>query len=183
MGIFSIFSKNSEAPRTDRVWMTSATKLKGCMDYLKENRPDLCIAWFEDTYKMFNRYLNEENNMNIEIRMAAPMHTHQLENRRVVFLEHYPLYKKEAHLLSEKNAAGICFMNALDNTIFQLFGGNIEKMMRGMGVEENDYIESGLVSKSIISAQKRLEKNVPNDFYARSGSEWLQNYSLQYRKR
>jgi hypothetical protein len=182
MGIFSLFNKNSVVPRTDLVWITSAAKLKGTLDYLAKNSADLCVAWFEETHRVFNRYLIEENNIHIEIKMAESLRLYDLNNKTAVFLEHHPVYTKEAGLLSDNKPANVCFMNSLDDTIFQLFGGNIANLMRSMGLEDDQYIENSLVSTSVIKAQKKLEKNIREDFHARSGEEWMDRYRTYYQQ-
>jgi hypothetical protein len=175
MGIFSL-SGNSAVQRTDLVWLTQAAKLKGTLDYLAKNRTDMCIAWFEETYRAYKQFVNEENQVTIEITLAESLAPYHLNDKNAVFLEHYPLYAKEANLLSEMKAANVCFMNSLDDAIFQLFGGNIAQMMRGMGLEEGQYIENKMVSSAVMRAQKKVEKNNRDVFYARSGSEWLEQY-------
>ena len=182
MSILSMFNINPAATRIDHVWLTDAAMMKGIIKHLSENKTDLCIAWFEDTREKFNRFLNTENHMNMQITMAESLTPQSLDNRIVVFLEHYPLHAKESALLSGKKAAKIFFMSSLEDVIFQLFGGNIAGMMRSMGLPEDEFIESGLVSSAITRAQKRLQKKVKNDFHARSGAEWMHWYKIQYGK-
>jgi hypothetical protein len=182
MGIFSLFNKKPIVPRTDLVWLTSAAKCKGILDYLKKNRIDLCVAWFEETQRAFNRYLNEENHMNIEIKMAESLRLYDLNNKTAVFLEHYPLYTREANLLSDNKPENVCFMNSLDDTFFQLYRGNMTKLMQSMGLEEDQYIEDGLVSKAVIQAQKRLDKKIRDDFHARSAEEWMDRFRTYYQQ-
>lgn len=180
MGIFSLFSRNSQAPCTDLVWLTPEAKLRGTLKYISENKPGLCIAWFDDTRDRFYRCLNEENNMNIDIKSGSFLQPYHLENKNVVFLEHYPLYTKEAALLSGSNAASISFMNSFDDPVLKIFGSNITDIMRRLGLEEDQAVESPLVSRAIINARKRIEKKVRNDFHARSGAEWLEKYRSEY---
>jgi len=182
MGIFDVFNKISAVPRTDLVWITSAAKQKGAVDYLTKNRPDLCVAWFEQTQRTFNRHLNEENHLNIEIKLAGSMRLYDLNNKTAVFLEHYPVYSKEANLLSEYRPAHVCFLNSLDDPLFQLFGGNIASLMRGLGLGEDEYIENDMVRNAVMKAQKKLEKKFRDDFYARSGEEWMEMFRTYHQQ-
>jgi hypothetical protein len=182
MGIFDVFNKISAVPRTDLVWITSAAKQKGALDYLTKNRPDLCLAWFEQTQRTFNRHLNEENHMNIEIKLAGSMRLFDLNKKTAVFLEHYPVYSKEANLLSEYRPDHVCFLNSLDDSIFQLFGGNVASLMRGLGLGEDEYIENDMVGNAVMKAQKKLEKKFRDDFYARSGEEWMEMYRTYHQR-
>jgi hypothetical protein len=185
MGIFDLFKKNQVVPRIDFVWFSSAAKLNGTLDYLSKNRPDLCVAWFEETHRVFNRCFNEERHMNIEIKMAKYLRPHDLNNKNVVFLEHYPLYTREANLLSDNRynkPAYLCFMCSLDDTFFHLYRGSIEKIVRSLGLGEYDYIESRMVSNAVITAQKKLDKKIREDFNARSGEEWMEMYRTYYKQ-
>lgn len=183
MGIFSLFSKTGSVPRTDLIWITAAAKLKGTPACLGNNRPDLCIAWFEETERTYNRILNEENQMNIGIKMAGSLRSFDCSGKTAVFLEHYPLYSREAALIEDYRPARVCFMNSLDDPLFQLFGGNIASLMRSLGLGEEEFIENDMVSNAVIKAQKKVEKRIRDDFYARSGQEWIETYRTYHGQR
>ncbi len=178
MGFFGLFNKNAYVARVDLLWLTPAVKLKGTLAYLDSTMTDLCVAWFEETYQAFTRYLNEEHRMNMDIRIADSITQNEIRNRKVVFLEHYPLYTKETKLISGCNPASIAFMNSLEDVLFCIFGGNMENVMRSLGLGENDFVENAMISKSIIRAQRRLEKGIRNEFNARSAAEWLSWYRI-----
>jgi hypothetical protein len=182
MGIFDFLTGKKAAPKTDIVWINREAMYKSCAGFISEYKPDIYIAWFNDTVENFNRLLNEEKGMNIQIKTGGALQPYHLDNKKILFLEHYPLYSKEIYLLTGNRPVKICFINSLDDVIFQLFGGNIASIMRGLGLDENEYIENTLVSKSIINAQKRLEKKVSNDFHARSAEEWLNNYRIYFQQ-
>ncbi len=183
MGIFNLFKKNTSVPRVDLVWLTSEAKLKGTLDYLKQNRTDLCVAWFVETQQAFNRHVNEENHMNIEIKMAESLRMYDLNNKSAVFLEHYPAYTREENLLATNRPSHICFMNSPEDTLFLLFEGKIRSIMQAMGVEQDQYIESDMVSSAVIKAQKKIEKRIPNDFNVRSSREWMDRFRAHYEMR
>lgn len=183
MGIFDLFKKTGPVPRTDLVWITAAAKLKWAPDYLTKDRPDLCIAWFEETRQAFNRRLNEDNRMNIEIQLAGSLGAFDCKGRTAFFLEHYPLYSREADLLVKCMPARVCFMNSLDDPLFQLFGGNIASLMRSLGLGEEEFVENDMVSNAVMKAQKKTEKKIRHDFHARSGREWIDAYRTYLRNR
>jgi len=182
MGIFSFFGNKSMAPKTDIIWITDKAMLNGCIKFFPEYKADMYIAWFDDTAEKFSRFLNEENNMNISIKTTKNLQSYQLDNKKIIFLEHYPLYSKEDNLLRSSSPVNVCFINSLDDGIFQIFRSNIANLMRTLGLDENEYIENPLVSKSIVNAQKRLEKKVKDDFYARSSEEWFYNYRINFQQ-
>ncbi len=175
MRILELFNRDAAIPRIDLVWLNRAAKLKGAVNYLAQNRTDLCVAWFEETQLIFNRCF-EENHITIPIKMADSLGLYDLNKKITVFLEHYPLYSREAHVLSKNKPQSICFMNSLDDTFFRLFGGKIEKLMRAMGIGEDENIESPMISATVIRAQKKIEKKACDDFHARSGEEWMERY-------
>ena len=99
MGILDFFSVKSAFPRTDIVWINRDAMYKNCAGFISEYRPDICIAWFTDAAERFNRLLNNEKKMNIQIKTAETLQTYHLDNKTVLFLEHYPLYSREDQLL------------------------------------------------------------------------------------
>ncbi len=181
MAFFDFF-RSSEVSRTDLVWQNMEAKRKGCLDFLKNNKFDLCIAWFEETLDLFKHFLNEENGLNIEIVLGKSLFPYSLEKKTVLFLEHYPLFSKEQNILSSKSIQRVCFMNSLDDAVLKIFGGNISQMMKTMGMSENECLEHKLISKSIIRAQKKLEKIVHRDYPSKSGDEWMNHYENIKRK-
>jgi hypothetical protein len=97
-------------------------------------------------------------------------------------LEHYPLFSKEENLLGKSKATKVWFINSLEDPILKIFSGNISKMMNTLGMDKDECIEHKLVSKSIINAQKRLEKGVWSDFFAKSGDDWVKQYQANQKK-
>ena len=182
MGLSDIFIRRPAAPRADLVWITRDAMLKCTLKFISGNKTDICVAWFDDTRERMHRFLNEENSVKIEIKSASSLQPYHLERKRVLFFEHYPLYTRESRLLSGCNAAGITFMSSFDDIILRMFGGNISGLMRRLGLEEDQYIESPMVSRAIIRAQKKLEKKVRDDFYVRSGEEWMNSYVMMHGK-
>ena len=55
----------------------------------------------------------------------------------------------------------------------------------GVPVEggEEDFIENDMVSNAVIKAQKKVEKRIRDDFYARSGQEWIETYRTYHGQR
>ena len=181
MGIFNLF-KSSSAPRNDMVWQTHEAKLEGCLKMLTAKPVDICLAWFEDTRDKFDRFLNTEHQRDIKIVMAKSLFNDYLDNKSVLFLEHYPLYSKEANLLAGKNVHEVWFLSSLGDPIFKLFGDNLLSLMQKLGMGENECIEHNMVSKSILNAQKKLEKEVWSDFSATSGDDWLRQFRSKAKK-
>jgi hypothetical protein len=55
------------------------------------------IAWFEDTLHELQVFLKDQfNSSNAILYRQATIHV--IENRKIIFVEHYPLYQKEVTL-------------------------------------------------------------------------------------
>lgn len=178
MGLFSLLRGGGSVPRTDIVWQTGESKLRGFIDHLSKNRADLYIAWFEDTREMFAGSLPAGTT----ITMAKSLQPYMLDSKHVVFLEHYPLYSRESVLLNGSRPLSVVFMNSLEDALFRLFAGNIAAVMKKLGMDENEQLESSLITGAIKNTQKRIDKKVRDDFYVRSGNEWVERYRTEYGK-
>jgi hypothetical protein len=177
MGLFDFFKK-SPVKRSDMVYQTREAKMAGCLQFIKYNKPDICIAWFDETFEQYNHLLNTENLLGIEIKMAKALFPYSLETKNVVFLEHYPLFSKEDNLLAGKKSGNVWFFSSFDDAVLKVFGSNISSVMKRMGMAEDECIEHPMISKSIINAQKKMESKSRYDFQAKSGDEWI----LQFEK-
>ena len=75
------------------------------------------------------------------------------DDRVIGFAEALPCRARVAHVLS------------LDDGLLQLFAGdNMKSMMRKLGMKEEEAIESGLVTKRIHAAQKKITKRLKNQY-------------------
>jgi hypothetical protein len=182
MGLFNAFKGSKSTPRIDMVYQTIEAKAKGCLEFLANNKIDLCVAWFENTRNEFTNLFESKPGLNIKISMATTLFPFSLDNKNVLFLEHYPLFSKEDNLLGKSRANNVWFINSLEDPIMKIFGVNISKMMEALGLGKDEFIEHKLVAKSIVNAQKKLEKGILTDFFAKSGDEWLKQFQANKKK-
>jgi hypothetical protein len=182
MGLFNVFKGSKTFPRTDMVYQTYETKAKGCVDFLKNNKIDICVAWFENTYKQYSQLFDSKPGLNTKISMANTLFPFSLDNKNILFLEHYPLFSKEDNLLGKSKANKVWFINSLEDPIMKIFGVNISKMMEALGLGKDEFIEHKLVAKSIVNAQKKLEKGIWTDFHAKSGDDWIMQFQTNKKK-
>jgi preprotein translocase subunit SecA len=101
-----------------------------------------------------------------------------------IFTEHYPVFSKEEAVIDKidtltENKAEILFYVSLDEALLQVFGSdNIKIMMQKMGLKESECIEHSFVTKSIINAQKKIEKKIGTESEASSQEDWFKkNYN------
>jgi hypothetical protein len=176
MSLFGFF-KSSLVPRIDLVWTNKEAKLKGTFEFLQKQPIDIIFAWFEETRDYFSKSIKEKYDKELEIVLAQKIFPGNLQDKRILFLEHYPVFSKEQNLLADKGIQNLWFINSLEDPILSVFKGNIGQVMKTMGLDENECLEHGLISKSIVSAQKKIEKKLRRDFHAKSGDDWIRQYT------
>ena len=159
--------------------MSKAAKLKAAGSMLKANPDCLFVAWFESTAKEFESHLNLQR-PSANLVMAHELTHDKSLNRMVVFVEHYPLPDKEQSLFSRLNLAEVPVLSALDEPLFETFGGeNITELMKKMGMKKDDIVSHAMVTKSIRRAQDKIAEKVKIDQSATSPEEW---FSINLRK-
>lgn len=96
----------------------------------------------------------------------------------LIAVEHHPLAKRDAHV--RQFAAGLPIRAtlqlhaALDDIVLRAFAGErVAEVLKTLGMKENEPIESNLVRRRIISAQKRLAAAAIDDQPASSAEEWM----------
>ncbi|MEQ9298202.1 MAG: hypothetical protein RIF33_06555 [Cyclobacteriaceae bacterium] len=103
---------------------------------------------------------------------------------QVIFMEAHPIasMQREAgnYFLDSGITSITCYVG-LDEALFQVFGGSrIANLLEKMGVEDDEPITHTMVTKSIETAQEKLEKDHPNAKDIRSSQEaWLKENGIQ----
>ncbi len=180
MGLFDFFTKKpAPLPVQDLVWMHKAAKWKGCLKLMDENPDALLVSWFPAASAELLRTAEEHKITTLpEIKDANRIMTSMVENKTVIFLEHYPLRSKEETLMQDWKTKQVYFLNAMDEPLLAHAGGQqIIDLMKKMGMADDERIENSLVSSSIITVQKKLEKSVPFESTASSSEEWFRRNS------
>jgi hypothetical protein len=92
-----------------------------------------------------------------------------------VFLEHYPLHKKETELVITWEAKEIAVYNSLDEAIFLHFGGEkITELVTKMRMPENEEISHPFITKALRNAQEKLAKKGNLEVSANSQADWFE---------
>jgi hypothetical protein len=82
-----------------------------------------------------------------------------LQNKESVFIEHYPLHKKELKLVMHWPRKKIRVLNALDEPWLAHFGGEkIIAMAKQLGMGDNEMLQHPMISKAIANAQEKIAK-------------------------
>jgi hypothetical protein len=177
--LFNLFGKKEEdAPEsifTDKTYMSTGAKTNACIALAKEQPGTLFICWFNETLKNLKAAFIENGIDETTVIDARQMHSGMLNNKTVVFAEHYPLHEKEIQLVEHWPAKKIVVYSAMDEPLFKHLGS--EKMiplMKMLGMKEEEVIEHALVSKSIIKGQAKIAGIVSIEQPANSQEEWLE---------
>jgi len=166
-------TKDTKPEMHDLVWINQKERLKGSLILLLEHPGAVLFSWFIQTRDDFEKYFIE-NGISQEIKTAGLPGLHLAPEQTVIFLEHYPIRSKEEVLIKDWNVKQIIFLNALDEPLFQQFGGErMIQMMKTLGVKEGEFLEHSLITKSIENAQHKLEKKVSFESHANSAKEWF----------
>lgn len=77
----------------------------------------------------------------------------------VIFIEHYPLRKKEEELFQSLRLTEAKIYSSLDEPLFAHFGGyKIIAMMQKMGMHENESVQHSLVTSALKNAQEKIAR-------------------------
>lgn len=100
----------------------------------------------------------------------------------------------ERHLLSSRDDALLQFARSLacrcrfvqhvslEDPVLKLFAGPwVERVLRGMGMKENEAIESRMVGRRVRLAQQKIERLAIGDSPARSAQEWMEKNCPNYK--
>ena len=172
--MLSMFGKKEIKPKiTDRVFISSAAKQNAILAKVHDQSGLIIITWFEESYNRIEEAL-QSNSLTTEIYMAREIAAHNIQNRNILFFEHYPSLTKENELLQKLQLDEAIFYSSLDEPLFLHFGG--EKMIsliQQMGISENEAIEHPMVSTAIKNAQEKISKEVGIEYSAVSQADWF----------
>ncbi len=78
-------------------------------------------------------------------------------------------------LVVSRVSAGLVQHASLDDPLLRLFAGEwVETVLRQLGMNEDEPIESQMVTRRIRVAQQRIEDRATADYSAQSAQEWLE---------
>ncbi|NOU18206.1 MAG: hypothetical protein HOO91_11685 [Bacteroidales bacterium] len=176
MGIFNFSQKKKATPNIkDMIWMSQSAKLTGCFKLLQEQKEFVVVAWFSKTQEEFHQFLNEQHGLGVEIQLAQTAISTQISDKKLILLEHFPLRGKEETFIINLNPSQVIVLSSLDEPLFEIFGSDeIIRMMKSLGMKEDEMIEHPMISKSIVRAQQKLEQKVICENFADSSKEWFQ---------
>jgi len=172
--MFELFSKKEKpVPVTDLIWINDVAKKAGLVQLLKKKPGAVLCAWFDDTATENETYLQSKG-LEHTIHLYLQLHSRNTNGKEVIFLEHYPLYKKEQELFLSLQATSITILSSLEDPLLKQFGGDrISNLMKALGVDEEEPVSHKLITSSLLKAQQKLDKEITTELLASSADEWF----------
>jgi len=157
------------------LWISSEGKWKGLSDLWKKNNETVFIFWFDETLRQAQEFISPEVTANIYFSTAREARSHVLENKPVIFAEHFPFKKREQELFQNLNLQEVKILSALDEPLFKRFGADkIIELMRKTGMNESESLEHPMISNAISNAQEKIEKKLITEQSAHSQADWIE---------
>ncbi len=171
--MFGFGKKEKPVPVTDLIWLNDTGKKAGLLQLLQQKPAAVLCAWFADTATAVESFLGGKEPGHT-IYLQRELHTSITNNKELIFLEHYPLFKKEQELFRSLNAAAITVLSSLEDPLLKQFGGEkISNLMRTLGVDEEEAISHKMITSSLVNAQQKLDKEITTELLASSAEEWF----------
>jgi hypothetical protein len=169
--MFGLFKKSSkEIKVVDKVWLSKQAKWNACAQMVKLDPSVLLVCWFDETVKE----MESSSALAQNLVKAENVTYDKTVGKMVVFAEHFPLASAEQELFANLQLTEVPVLNALDEPIFMLFGGeNTIEIMKKLGVGDDEIIGHSMITKSIRRAQEKIEEKSGTNYPARSAQEWL----------
>jgi hypothetical protein len=159
----------------DKITLTQSAKWENCLNEWGQNKQTIFIAWFNETADAFKSYASSHTTGQPEIFLATEMQFVHIQNESpYIFIEHYPLHKKELVLFEKLHLNEAIIFSSLDEPLFMYVGsGKISELMQSLGMKENEILENNMISTSIQRLQKKLEEKITVEQTARSQQQWM----------
>ena len=171
--MFGLFKKSDGIAVIDKVWMSKQAKWKACSAMLALNPSSLFVAWFEETADELSRYLSLPSDKKTLL-LASDLNVDTVQDRMVMFVEHYPLSSVEQDLFKRLDLKEVPVLLSLDEPFFQKFGGEKTiELMKKLGVQEDEVLGHAMIGKSIRNAQEKIAAKVKSEKKAPSQQEWM----------
>ena len=172
MSIFNLFRKKDSFHVTDLVWIDSAAKQEGIIQFIINNPDTVVFCWFNQTQEDWQEILGHDKRI---VLLSRQLNASQIGSKTLLGLEHYPLYNKEKEFLKPFHKVRIFIASSLDEPLFVHFGGNrLADVMTKMGMLPNEAVNHKMVSAAIGNAQKKLDDKVMVEYSAQSMQDWFQ---------
>ena len=167
-----LFSKKEPSRFCDKSYIDWNAKKAAMLAIANEDEQAVFLCWFRHTLEDLKDFFRQHQQDESRIREARTFHPGN--NQRIIFTEHHPLHAKEVELINLWKQESFTVFNSMDEPFLLAFGGErIARMMRAMGIKEEEAIEHRMISQSILNAQEKIAKKVMSESPASSQAEWM----------
>lgn len=177
----------------DRIWLTTDAKYAGLSKEAEQRSQSdtvaiLLVAHFSDVLAKLDQIASQSawnipcmsvsaSSLNAEL--AASLDLDRSSVIDVIVGERHPLPSVDDHLEAFANElpcrCRFAHHVSLEDSVMQVFvGETVKNMLKKMGMEEAQAIESQMVSRRIRQAQQKIEGRAFGAADAQSASEWLE---------
>ncbi len=152
--------------------MNSQARSQAMFDRLQHDPEMIFVHWFEDSYD--RSVLIAGEGYAERIHMVRDAFQGRSAGRKLIFLEHHPLQKKEAEVFEKLHLQNAEVWSSLDDPLLRRFGSDrLVEMMTKLGMKEEEIISHRLISRSILKAQQKIERSVTMEQSARDMDSWF----------
>ncbi|MGE0608684.1 MAG: hypothetical protein AB7O62_16435 [Pirellulales bacterium] len=196
MGLFSsLFGGKSSASTvelmSDRIWMSRQAKFHGIGQDLAGRSGSvavLLIAYFADTLEELNAIVAQYQGQTpakallaeqLSGELAGSLNLDPTAKIDLIVAERHPLLAATDQLLEFANGlpcqCRITHHLSLEDPLLQSFSGEwVADILKKLGMEENEAIESRMVSRRIQDAQRKMQARAIGNARAESAAEWIE---------
>tara|TARA_R110002072_G_scaffold302068_1_gene483684 strand:+ start:10528 stop:11133 length:606 start_codon:yes stop_codon:yes gene_type:complete len=194
MGLFGFLfggNKSNVEFLPDRIWLTEKAKESGIRAEIEKEAASqpagiLLVTHFPDTLKYLSE-LQTAIDADFDLRLASELTSDltsllTFDDRQYVILvaERHPLRSHDDRIVEFAEdlpcKCRMAFHLSLEDPLIKVFiGPTIEPLLRTLGMEESEAIESNMVSRRIAAAQKKIGASVFGDTEADNAHEWLKS--------
>lgn len=177
----------------DRIWMTTDAKFIGlaknvAMCSNSEAVAILLVAHFPDVLTRLETIADQQHSdvpikavvaANLNTELGASLNLDESSIIDVIVGERHPLPSADDRLEAFANEFPCrCRLSrhvSLEDAVMKVFAGEwVQNMLRKLGMTEDEFIESQLVSRRIRKAQQKIEGTAFGSLNAESAAEWLE---------
>lgn len=173
--MFNFFKRKEQFfGERDRILITQEAKWKTLASICEKEKDVVLVFWFPGTLKTAQDDLISKPELTERFLLAGQVLQPQIEGKKIIMAEHYPLKQKEKDFFERMKLTGVEVWSALDEPLFKEFGSDkIIMMMKQLGMKEDEVIEHSMISSAISNTQEKIKGKVVIDQTAGSQEEWL----------
>lgn len=173
--MFNLFRSGDKSIKVkDIVWASQTAKWNGIVEEYKKDNSLVVVCWFEATLRQAELLPGWSIDKN-PLLLANKVRSFDINNKRVIFAEHYPLQQKEQDFFKQHSLKEAIVYSSLDEPLLRHFGGEkIIELMKKLGMKEDESFEHSMISSAIGNAQQKVGKKVTTELLSSSAEEWFQ---------